>query len=59
MGKLLAKILDFGFELDVFTAELVNGEFEFCVLSAEFKDFIIDFGKVIQEFLVVAGKHVY
>ena len=54
---MLAQILDFGFELGVFSAELIYGEFELGVLPAEFEDFIVDFSKVLQEFLIVSCEH--
>ena len=57
LGQLLAQILDFGFELGVFPAELVYGELELGVLLAEFEDFIVDFTKVLQEFLIVSCEH--
>ena len=41
VGDLLAEILDFGFQLDVFTAELIYGVFEFAILLAEGDDLII------------------
>ena len=55
VGYLLAEILDFGFELGVFTAEVVNGELEFGILTAEGDDFIVNLGKVIEETLVVSS----
>ena len=59
VGYLLAQILDFGFELGVFTAEVVNGELEFGILTAQGDDFIIYLGKVIQKLLVVTSEHLY
>ena len=59
VGYLLAQILDFGFELGVFSAEVVNGELEFGILTAEGNDFIVNLSEVIEEALVVTGEHLY
>ena len=59
VGYLLAEILDFGFELGVFSAEVVNRELEFGILTAEGDDFIVNLGEVIEEALVVTGEHLY